>query len=117
MKLKLILVILLLAGKHICIAQSSEMANKANAFLTLLSKEQQAKAKYDFDVEERYRWHYVPLDDRKGISINEMNPSQKEAAFGLMHAALSEDAYKKAGEIMQLDKVLKALENREENDH
>ncbi len=117
MKLKLLLAILLLASKHICTGQPNEMANKASAFLALLTKEQQAKAKYDFDLEERYRWHYVPLDDRKGISINEMTSPQKEAAFALMHAALSEDAYKKAGEIMQLDNVLKALENRPENDH
>jgi hypothetical protein len=117
MKLRLLLVILLLGCKQLCKAQQDEMIKKASAFLALLENDQKAKAQFSFDSAERYRWHYVPLNDRKGISINEMNAKQKEAAFSLMHAALSDDAYKKAGEIMQLEKVLKAIENREENDH
>ncbi len=43
--------------------------------------------------------------------------SRKDAAFALMKTALSENAYKKASAIMQLEKVLKALENRQESDH
>lgn len=93
------------------------MATSANAFLKTLDQNQQRQAQFPFDSSERFVWHYIPKNDRQGISINELNDRQKEAAFALMRTALSEQAYKKASAIMQLEKVLKAIENRPENDH
>lgn len=98
-------------------AQGSDMYETANHLLSLFSKKQKAQIQYKFDSAERYRWHYIPLEDRKGVSVNEMTGAQRVAAFELMNIALSENGYKKATEIMQLEKVLKALENRSENDH
>ena len=76
-----------------------------------------AQAVYPFDTTERYIFGYVPKTDRKGLSVNEMNDLQKTAAFTLMKAALSNEAYTKARAVMQLEIVLKALENRAANDN
>ncbi|MEO7530080.1 MAG: DUF3500 domain-containing protein, partial [Sediminibacterium sp.] len=64
----------------------------------------------------RYNFHFVPKE-RKGITFNEMNDAQKKAAVALMKSCLSEQAFKKTQEIMQLDLVLKELEKRKPEDH
>ncbi len=100
-----------------CLAQKAEIVALANQFINSLNKDQQSKALFPFAEEERYNFHFVPRDDRKGISINELNPSQKEAAMALLKSCLSADGFRKATEIMQLEIVLKAIENRKEDDH
>ncbi|MES1221477.1 MAG: DUF3500 domain-containing protein [Bacteroidota bacterium] len=88
----------------------------ANVFLKSLSSDQVAKAQYLFDTEERYNWHYIPKDDRKGISFNEMNEAQKKAALALMHSSISDMGYDKVTTIMQLENVLRVVENRPADD-
>jgi hypothetical protein len=116
MKIILAIVSFLLALRFQSSAQQKDMYKAAGHFLSLLDEKQKVQAQYPFDSAERFRWHYVPLNDRKGIAINDMSANQKEAAFTLMKSALSDSGYKKATKIMQLEKVLKALENRQEND-
>ena len=93
------------------------MVKRANSFLSLLDKNQKEQAVYIFNSEERYNWHFIPKDDRKGLSLNEMNDKQRTAARELMKTALSNEGYKKADAIMQLENVLKAIENRPDTDH
>ncbi|MEP6845160.1 MAG: DUF3500 domain-containing protein [Panacibacter sp.] len=100
-----------------CIAQENDMYKDAENFLHLLDEKQKNKAIYPFDTDERYTWHFIPKDDRKGLPVNDMNPQQRAAAVQLMKTALSKEGYKKATEIMSLEKVLKVIENRAENDH
>lgn len=106
--------VLLFYNSH---AQQTDMTSAATHFIKTLNKEQQAKAVYPFDEEERYTFHFVPRDDRKGISLNEMDGPQKKAAMALLKSCLSNQAYQKATDIMQLDLVLKAIEKRPETDH
>ena len=98
-------------------SQTDDMSRAAANFIQLLQPKQMAQAVYPFDTTERYIWGYVPKTDRKGLSINEMNEQQKTAAFSLMKVALSKEAYTKARAVMQLEVVLKALENRAADDH
>ncbi len=117
MKIKLTIVLILLAHSFFSEAQNNDLYKTADLFLNSLDKNQKAQAQYSYDSVERYRWHYVPQNDRKGISINEMNSVQKDAAITLMKSSLSDNAFKKARQIMALEVVLKAIENRQENDH
>ena len=117
MKTQITILVILLSQTISANAQEIDLYKPANVFLNSLDKSQKSKAQYPFDSSERFRWHFVPLNDRKGISVNELNVQQKNAAFALMKSALSENAYKKATSIMQMEKVLKALENRGESDH
>lgn len=98
-------------------ASAQDMAGKANRFIQLLTKEQQAQTLYPFDTGERYHFSYVPRDDRKGISVNELSDVQRKALFALLATTLSGETVKKVNDIMQLDLVLKELEHRQDNDH
>ncbi|MCW3090176.1 MAG: hypothetical protein JWP81_1245 [Ferruginibacter sp.] len=96
---------------------AQDMVGKANAFIRQLDDAQRVKALYPFDTTERYRFNYVPLDDRKGISVNELNATQRAALMDLLKTCLSEQTLKKVNDIMQLDNILKELEHRKAEDH
>ncbi|GEP90624.1 hypothetical protein CTE07_22690 [Chitinophaga terrae (ex Kim and Jung 2007)] len=93
------------------------MAKNAVSFLQSLSEAQQQKTVYPFDTAERYRFAYVPLDNRKGISVNELNDVQRKKLFTLLANSLSASGTGKVKDIMQLDQVLKELEKRGPDDH
>jgi len=112
-----VITVIILLNNIGCIAQKPDMTILANAFLKSLDKNQQLKVSFPFEEEERYNFHFVPRDNRKGISVNELNPSQKEAAMALMKSCLSNEGFRKAADIMQLEIVLKAIEGRKEDDH
>ncbi len=97
--------------------RAQEMAEKANRFIRLLNKTQQAQTLFPFDTGERSHFAYVPRDDRKGISVNELDAAQRKALMALLNTALSEATVKKVNDIMQLDQVLKELEHRAADDH
>lgn len=88
---------------------------EAQAFLRLLTQEQRAKAVFTFADEERYNWNFVPMA-RKGLPMKELTPPQREAALKLLKTTLSEQGYQKAIAIMQLEVILKELENRGPDD-
>ncbi|MES1220516.1 MAG: DUF3500 domain-containing protein [Bacteroidota bacterium] len=109
--------VLLLVFTNPSFAQNTSMSAAAINFIKLLDKNQKAAALYNFDSSERYNWHFVPLNDRKGIEMNKLDEKQKAAAVELLKTGLSEEGYTKARSIMQLDLVLKAIENRADTDH
>lgn len=93
----------------------SGMATAASSFLETLSATQKEETVFTFDNNERYNWHYIPKE-RKGITFNQMNDKQHKAALALLRSALSETAYNKANSIIQLENVLREVENRPAND-
>lgn len=92
--------------------KGQDLVNAANSFIAALDPEQKVKAVYPFDTGERYNFHFVPRDDRKGISMNELNAVQKQAALVLVKSSLSEQGARKVSEIMELENVLRTIENR-----
>lgn len=92
--------------------KGQEMVKAANNFIGTLKEDQKAKALYPFDSEERFRFFFVPRDDRKGISMNEMTTEQQHAAEALIRTAISEKTAGKVAQIMQLEKLLQAIEKR-----
>ncbi len=84
------------------------MAMAANNFLQNLTSQQNEKAQFLFDDQERYNWHFIPRD-RKGISLKELNKAQQEAAMNLLHAALSDTGFKKTTAIIKLEGILRDL--------
>ena len=93
----------------------SDMAKAANAFLQTLSEKQKARIQFGFNVEERYNWNYVPRS-RKGLTLNEMTGQQIKDAFALLRTALSDTGFNKTKSIIQLENVLREVENRPAND-
>jgi hypothetical protein len=88
----------------------------ANLFLNTLSNEQKLVTVFPFEGEERYHFHFVPME-RKGITFNGMNATQQEAARQLMKASMGRSGYDKSTAIMQLEEVLIELEKRAADDH
>lgn len=71
---------------------------------------------FPFDVDERFNFLFVPIV-RKGITFDEMNDTQKLAAFDLLRTCLGAETFNKTKEIMQLETVLKELEMYKPEDH
>ena len=89
-----------------------EMTTAASALLEALTPEQRARATFAFDSAERFRFHFIPIEmfERQGVMLKEMSPDQLEASHALLQAALSQDGYLTAVQIMELEDVLLALE-------
>lgn len=98
-------------------AFSQDLVSAANTFIISLDSSQKIKALYPFDVDERYSFHYFPIENRKGIPLSELKPNQRQMAFALMRTCLSEQTIKKAKDIMALDAILKQAEHRKPDDH
>ncbi len=98
-----------------CNAQ--EIVPAAAKFISTLDSNLQVHALYPFDADERYTYHYFPVNNRKGIAMDELNNLQKQAALDLIKTCLSEHTIKKVNEIIQLELLLKALEKRKPDDH
>jgi hypothetical protein len=96
-------------------ANLSEMAKAANVFLQSLSEKQKTKIQFGFNEEERYNWNYVPRS-RKGLTLNEMSDQQIKSAFALLRTALSDTGFNKTNSIIQLENVLREVENRTAKD-
>lgn len=86
------------------------MEAAATALIQSLDGQQQEKALYKFDDEERKNWHFVPKV-RGGLPLREMQDQQKQLTMQLLQTALSDQGIEKAEGIFQLERVLQELEN------
>lgn len=87
----------------------AEMLAAARAFLLTLDEDQRAAAVFPFESDERFKWHYswVP---RRGLPLKQMTQSQRDAALALLRTAVSETGYRKARDVIELERVLFELE-------
>lgn len=86
----------------------TEMTNAARFFLASLDENQTSKAQLDFKNPERKNWHYIPMNDRKGIRLDSLKPYQKHLAIGLLGTGLSQKGLLTATQIMALEEVLRS---------
>jgi hypothetical protein len=95
---------------------ATEMAGAATRFLAALTPEQRAQASFAFEVDERFRWHFIPTGEapaswpRRGVPLKAMTSEQQARARDLLKAGLSQRGYLTATSIMDLETVLAALE-------
>jgi len=93
---------------------STEPVRKAAlALLKTLSPEQQAKTKFPIDDPEWRKWMNQHFYVRQGVGFDEMNPTQRDAAFGLLKASLSAKGLKLSKDIMNLNRTLGELNNND----
>ena len=90
-------------------APAGDMARAAAAFLAALDDDGRAKARFAFDSEERFSWHFVPMP-RAGLPLKAMSAPQRDAAMALLRTGLSEKGYTKAETIRTLELILAELE-------
>ncbi len=92
-----------------------EMLDAATTFLATLSADQRKQAVYPLDDVERFNWHYVPRE-RKGLPLKQMTADQRQAAMAMLKTGLSQQGYEKATSIMDMENVLRVIDNRPPND-
>ena len=115
MRPAIFIILCLLASALGSQAQKTLLSSKANDFLNLLDESQSPKARYAFEDDERLNWHFVPRQ-RNGISFNDLNERQRQAALNLLKACLSDQGFQKANNIMALENILREVESRGPDD-
>jgi hypothetical protein len=83
----------------------------AEKFLAVLTPEQRRKTTFATDAGEWRSWMNQHFYQRHGVSFLEMSEAQREAAFGLMRAALSAKGLTLTRDIMRLNHTLGELNN------
>ena len=78
----------------------------ARNFLGSLSDEQRGRVLFPVDDSEWRRWANQHSYRRQGVSFEELDERQREAAFGLMKAGLSAKGFRRSRDIMRLNYTL-----------
>jgi hypothetical protein len=94
---------------------AQDLSEHANKFLGTLDASLKSNAQYAFDDAERFDFHFVPRS-RNGVPLKELSSSQRDAVMLLLKASLSEQGFKKATSIIQLENVLREIEGRGSSD-
>ena len=81
----------------------------AENFLASLTPEQRGRVLFPVDDAEWRKWMNQHFYQRQGVSFQQMTPSQREAAFGLMGASLSAKGMRLTRDIMRLNETLAEL--------
>jgi hypothetical protein len=84
--------------------------------LKTLTDEQLKKTVFPYDTDERRNWFYIPTE-RKGLPLLEMTEPQKQAAIQLLKTSMSQQASDASVAIMQLEIILKKIENLPPDNH
>ena len=89
------------------------MADAAGRFLAGLSADQRQQATFAFDSNEREHWGFVPTEifKRNGLTSKAMTEPQRKLAHDLLRTGLSQQGYLTATSIMELETVLRAIED------
>lgn len=98
-----------LESQNRIISSASEMAATTETFFNALNSEQQAKARLELEDEKRFDWHFIPKP-RKGLPFKELDASQRQLAYALLSAGLSQRGFTKAVSIMSLEAILREVE-------
>lgn len=83
----------------------------ASNFFNSMSQDQKQKVLYSFEDETKTQWHYIPssMFPRAGISLAELDVTQKKLLHKLLQSSLSETGYIKTKKIIDLENVLREM--------
>ena len=83
----------------------------ADKFLAALGPEERAKATFPVEDPEWRKWMNQHFYQPQGISLHDLNDTQREAALGLLRTALSAKGFQLTRDIMRLNHTLCELNN------
>ncbi len=92
---------------HLHNPAASDMNKAATVFLASLDNQQREAAGFQFKNEERENWHFVPMNNRKGVRFDALKPHQQHLAFGLLGTGLTQKGLLTATQIMTLEQILR----------
>jgi hypothetical protein len=94
---------------------SAASAAAARTFVAMLPDSTRPVALHAFDDTDRTRWFFIPTEQipngRMGLVVSRMAPRERDAAFTLLHTALSDGGYRTARAIMANEAVLGRMES------
>jgi hypothetical protein len=88
---------------------ASVMQGAAIAFLNSLPAEATLKARFQFEDDQRFDWHYIPRP-RKGVPFKDLDQARRQLANALLSSGLNQQGFAKAATIMSLEDVLRDIE-------
>lgn len=88
---------------------ATDMAAAATRLLAALDSGQRKQATYALTDAERENWNFVPIT-RQGLPFRQMTTSQQALGLALLRTGLSHTGMARAQAVMQLELVLKELE-------
>jgi hypothetical protein len=89
---------------------AARMTAAASRFLASLPSEQRATGCFAFgDEDQRREWSFLPVPDRAGLRIGDLDDARRKLAHELIVASLSLPGYTKAVSVMAMEHVLRAL--------
>ena len=88
---------------------ASSAAEQAQALLETLDAGQRAEALVAAD-DSRLDWHFIPKDDRKGLTVGEMDEEQQSKLVDLMRTLVSDVGERKIRGAMTLEALVAVLE-------
>lgn len=83
----------------------------AEKFISTLTSVQLARSVFNVDDVQWRKWMNQHFYVRAGVSLQEMTETQRDAAFGLLHASLSARGVELTRNIMRLNETLAELAN------
>jgi hypothetical protein len=118
-KLFFLVIFLAIYDSGLLKAQDKSLATRLSTavgnFTGSLDAAQKKEASVLFTDSLRFDWNYVPRE-RKGLSLKNMNMDQQEKAFAMVRVVLSAGGYQKTREIIDLENVLRVIENKSASD-
>jgi hypothetical protein len=90
---------------------TADVREAATDFLAALSDEQRRRSLFPVDDSEWRNWANVHRFERQGVSMLELNEAQRERAYDLLRASLSERGYTTSRDIMRLNHTIAELVN------
>lgn len=89
---------------------AADMVKAATTLLGALDAAQQKQASYPLTDTERENWNFVPIA-RQGLPFKQMSTGQQALGLALLRTGLSHTGMARAQAVMQLELVLRELEN------
>jgi hypothetical protein len=95
------------------LAPAADLLAATRAFQKTLTPDQRKAASFAWEAPEWRRWSYFGADGfiKPGLRLEQMNPSQKEAAWTLLATVMSPEGLAKARNVMLLQDILAASGN------
>lgn len=95
--------------------QTSLLADKASTFINGLDNKLKQQISFPFSDGERFNWNFVPMA-RKGVPFADLTEAQQQSVLEILKLSLSDQGYKKATGILELESILREVEGRQEGD-
>ena len=100
---------------HAAYARQAEMLKAARALAASFSPEQRDSAIFPFEAEDRKNWYFTPYP-HTGIDWRALSEAQHDMVIDLLKTGLSSRGYERTREIMEMENMLRILEDRPYDD-